>query len=70
MKKSTKTDDNRGLYKRKGGKMIKVIIKTILIIVSIMFLLSSAKDFNNKDKDCYGYIAWIFIMLIVIIVLL
>lgn len=50
--------------------MIKVIIKTILIIVSIIFLLSSAKDFNNNDKDCYGYIAWIFIMLIVIIVLL
>ena len=50
--------------------MLKIIIKTILIIFNLLFMIASAKDFNKENHSSFAYICTMFIELIAIVVML
>lgn len=51
--------------------MLEIIIKTILIVFSVFLMLGVCKDIKeNNLKNCFGYMLWVFIELIVIVVML
>ena len=53
--------------------MIEIIIKTILIVFNVLFMLGSARDFNNdnsKEQESLGYICFLFIELIILVVII
>lgn len=50
--------------------MLKIIIKTILIVFNLLFVIASARDFNKENHGSFAYICTMFIELIVIMVML
>lgn len=53
--------------------MVEIIIKTILIVFNVLFMLGSARDFNNdnsKEHNSLGYICFLFFELIILVVML
>ena len=53
--------------------MMEIIIKTILIVFNVLFILGSARDFNNdntKEHNSLGYICFLFFELIILVVII
>jgi len=50
--------------------MVKVIIKTVFIVFNILLLFGSAQDFEKKNCNPFGYLCWIFLEMIFIMVIL
>ena len=49
--------------------MLKIVIKTIFIVFNVLFLLGASKDFENKKRNPFGYLCWVFLEMIFIMVM-
>lgn len=53
--------------------MMEIIIKTILIVFNVLFILGSARDFNNdntKEHNSLAYICFLFCEIIILVVII